>query len=71
MGYEQHVAYSSSLRAQLTAAHRSIILAIKEAYWRRPEYRDTVICDLSYRAVLDKAIRSVEEFEVYMKATAA
>jgi hypothetical protein len=31
MGYEQHAAYSSSLRAQLTAAHRSIILVIKEA----------------------------------------
>src|SRR5262249_41518216 len=34
-GYERHAAYSADMREKLTAESRSIILAIKDAYWRR------------------------------------
>lgn len=61
--YEQHAAYSSVMSERLTAETRSTILAIKEAYWRRPEYRDTVTSDLIYRAVLENGVRDVSDFE--------
>ncbi|HXI25344.1 MAG TPA: hypothetical protein VNG71_15880 [Pyrinomonadaceae bacterium] len=61
--YERHENYSSGMRQRLSAETRLAILEIKEAYWRRPEYRDTITSDLIYRAVLDHAVRSVEQFE--------
>jgi hypothetical protein len=60
--FDQHAAYSSNLRARLTPEQRSSILEIKEAYWRRPEYRDTITSDLIYRAVLDNGVRSISDF---------
>ena len=65
-GYEQHAAYSSSLREKLTIENRSVILAIKEVYWRRPEYRDTVTSDMIYRAVLDNGVRTIRDFERFI-----
>lgn len=70
-GYEQHADYSSGLREKLTTGNKAIILAIKEAYWRRPEYRDTVTSDLIYRAVLDHGVRTVSDFERFVKGSAA
>jgi hypothetical protein len=66
-GYERHAAYSSTMRDKLTRESRSIMLAIKEAYWRRPEYRDTVTSDMIYRAVLDHGVRTVSDFERSIK----
>lgn len=66
-GYEQHAAYVAKMKARLTPQTTSAILAIKEAYWRRPEYRDTVTSDMIYRAVLDEGIGSAEEFERLLK----
>lgn len=70
-GYDQHAAYSASMCARLTTEGRLIILAIKEAYWRQPEYRDTVISDLIYRAVLDHKVRTMSDFECFVKESAA
>ncbi|MBD0373184.1 MAG: hypothetical protein ICV60_20255 [Pyrinomonadaceae bacterium] len=62
-GYEQHAAYVAKMKERLTPESASAIIAIKEAYWRRPEYRDTITSDMIYRAVLDEGIRSAEDFE--------
>src|SRR5205807_1672232 len=62
--YEQHERYSAEMRRRLTAETRSMILEIKEAYWRRREYRDTITGDLIYRAVLDHGVCSVADFEL-------
>jgi hypothetical protein len=62
-GYEEHRAYSSRLRDLLTPKSRSIILAIKEAYWQRREYRDSITGDMIYRAVLDNGVTTVAGFE--------
>jgi hypothetical protein len=66
VSYDQHASYSAGMRARLTAETRSIILLIKEAYWRRQEYRDTVTSDLIYRAVLDHDVRDVSGFEHFL-----
>jgi len=64
--YEQHEAYSTSMRERLTTENRSDILAIKEAYWQRPEYRDTVTSAMIYRAVLDHSVRTIRDFERFV-----
>jgi hypothetical protein len=70
-GYKQHAAYSAGMGERVTAEARSIILAIKEEYWRRVEYRDTVTSDMIYRAVLDNSVRSISDFECFVKESAA
>jgi hypothetical protein len=64
--YDQHANYSARMRAQLTTENRSAILRIKEAYWRRTEYRDIVTGDLIYRAVFDNGARTVDDFELFL-----
>src|SRR5689334_13171051 len=64
-GYQQHAAYSASLRERLTPETRSAILAIKEAFWQQPSYRDTITSDLIYRAVLDRGIRAICDFKQF------
>jgi hypothetical protein len=64
--FDEHSEYCSDLSARLTPQTRSMILKIKEAYWQRCEYRDTITSDLIYRAVLDKGVRSVAEFEKFI-----
>jgi hypothetical protein len=71
VNYEQHANYCASMRDRLTMKNRPIILEIKEAYWRRPEYRDTVTSDLIYRAVLDNGVRTVGDFELFLAEGAA
>ena len=61
--YEQHASYSAKMNEKLTSESRAIILAIKEAYWRRPEYRDTVTSDQIYRAVLESGAQDLSDFE--------
>jgi len=65
-GYERHSKYCRDLRARLTPETRAAILNLKEAYWRRREYRDTITSDLIYRAVLDHDIRTVQDFETFV-----
>jgi hypothetical protein len=61
--YEQHADYSAKMNETLTAETRAIILAIKEAYWRRPEYRDSITSDQIYRAVLEKGVKDTSDFK--------
>lgn len=61
--FAEHLKYCADLNARLTPETRSAILAIKEAYWQRREYRDTITSDIIYRAVFDEAVRTVPEFE--------
>lgn len=68
IGYQQHAVYSASMRERLTAEARSIILTIKEAYWRRAEYRDSITSDMIYRAVLDNGIKNISEFEGFVSS---
>jgi hypothetical protein len=65
-GYEQHANYSADMCAKLITETRSAILEIKEAYWRRAEYRDTITSDLIYRAVLHNGVKSVLDFERFL-----
>ena len=58
------------MRERLTAENRSAIVGIKEAYWRRPEYRDTITSDLIYRAVLDNGVRTVDDFQHFVTGAA-
>jgi len=69
--YDEHASYSNSLRERLTTENRNVILMIKEAYWRRREYRDTVTSDMIYRAVLDKGVKNVSDFERTLKESGA
>jgi len=62
-GYEEHARYSAGMREQLSAETKSVILTIKESYWRRTEYRDTITSHMIYRAVLDGGVRTVADFE--------
>jgi hypothetical protein len=64
--YEQHTNYCVSMREKLSIENRSVILEIKEAYWRRPEYRDTVTSDLIYRAALDHGVTTIGDFERFI-----
>jgi len=36
---------------------------IKEPYWQRREYRDTITSDMIYRAVLQEGVRTIAQFE--------
>jgi len=70
-GYQQHATYSSVMREKLTSENRRIILTIKEAYWQQASYRDTITSDMIYRAVLDNEVRTVSDFERFVKESAA
>jgi hypothetical protein len=60
--YSAHRAYSAAMGRRLTTETRAAICAIKESYWRRAEYRDTVTSADIYRAVLDHGVRRLEDF---------
>ncbi|HKQ06927.1 MAG TPA: hypothetical protein VJ464_17490 [Blastocatellia bacterium] len=64
--YAEHANYSANMKGKLTVDARSAILEIKEAYWRRPEYRDTVTSDLIYRAVLERGVKNINDFERFL-----
>jgi hypothetical protein len=50
-----------NMRATLSSETKSAILRIKEHYWNRPEYRDTVTSDMIYRAVQTEGARTVAD----------
>jgi hypothetical protein len=66
-GFEHHADYCEALRQRLTPEHRSAILEIKEAYWRRVEYRDIITSDQIYRAVLDSDVRTLDGFQQFLE----
>jgi hypothetical protein len=64
--YNSHAAYSETMRQRLTNESRAAILLIKEAYWQRKEYRDTITSDMIYRAVLDEGVRTIAAFDALL-----
>lgn len=54
------------IKRQLTEEKKEIILEIKEAYYRKPEYKKSVTALDIYKAVLDSGVKSVEEFQKYL-----
>jgi hypothetical protein len=64
--YEEHLKYCEDLRVRLTPETRAAILKIKEAYWQRREFRNTITSDMIYRAVLDHDVRTVQGFESFV-----
>jgi hypothetical protein len=66
LSYERHATYAAVMNARLTSETRAIILLIKEAYWRRAEYRDTVTSNLIYEAVLGHGVTSLDDFERFL-----
>ena len=69
--YNEHAAYSSMMRDKLTPENRAIILTIKEAYWQRPEYRNTITSNMIYSAVLENGVENIIEFERFLTMSAA
>jgi hypothetical protein len=65
-GFDAHRYYAAAMTERLTAETRAAIAAIKDSYWRRAEYRDTVTSEQIYRAVLDSGVRGVDEFEHWL-----
>jgi hypothetical protein len=54
--------------AAMTEEHRLHILAIKDAVWDRPEYRDTMLSVHIYEAVLEHNVRDLESFLAWWQA---
>lgn len=52
--------------AQLTPRSRTVIMAIKAAYWADPRYRDTVTSAMIYDAVLTAGVSTPEQFERWL-----
>jgi hypothetical protein len=69
--YEQHENYSAGMRGRLTPDTRTTICEIKEEYWRRPEYRDTITGNMIYRAVMDNGVRTVADFQRFVRTAQA
>ncbi len=61
-GFEPIRKYGEALAARLTEHTRGIIVAIKAACWRHPEYRRGFTSADIYAAVLDRGVRDVEGF---------
>jgi hypothetical protein len=54
--------FGDDLSARLTDGNRAVILAIKTACWRHPQYRRGFTSADVYAAVLDRGVRDVQEF---------
>ena len=65
-GFDAHRDYTTAMNERLTTETRSAICAIKESYWQKAEYRNTVTSDYIYRAVLENNVRGVDEFKQWL-----
>ena len=54
--------FHDDLAARLNDTNRAVILAIKNACWRHPQYRRGFTSADVYSAVLDRGVRDVAEF---------
>jgi hypothetical protein len=55
----------AALRARLAGADRPAVLRVKDAVCRRPTYRRDVSSMDVYAAVIDHAVRTVEQFDAW------
>lgn len=65
--FRRHEAYCANMLIKPSMKQRASIIAIKNSYWKRPEYRDTVTSNMIYTAVLDHNVKTIDEFEEYLK----
>lgn len=63
----ERLAYSESLRRDLSASTRLSILKIKNEICRLPSYRKTITSKQVYDAVLSGSATSIEEFWSYLR----
>ena len=61
--------FGEDLSARLTDENRAVILAIKEACWRHPQYRRGFTSADVYAAVLDRGVRDVPGFWADLRET--
>lgn len=68
-GFEPTREFGDRLASRLTDENRRIILSIKEASWRHPEYRRGFTSSDIYAAVLDRGVRDIPGFWSHLKMT--
>jgi hypothetical protein len=61
--------YGDALSARLNETNRSVIMDIKAACWRHPEYRRGFTSGDVYAAVLDRGVRDVPGFWTDLRET--
>jgi hypothetical protein len=61
-GFDAVREFGEALAARLNDANRAVILEIKAACWRHPEYRRGFTSGDVYAAVLDRGVRDVPGF---------
>jgi hypothetical protein len=64
--FEATRAYGERIKQQLNEATRPVILELKAACWRHPEYRRRFTSSDIYTAVLDHGVASVEDFWTFL-----
>jgi hypothetical protein len=65
--FEATRAYGERIRARLSESARPIILQIKSACWRHPEYRRRFSSTDIYSAVLDHGVTDVDGFWAFLQ----
>ncbi|GAA3604220.1 hypothetical protein GCM10022236_02490 [Microlunatus ginsengisoli] len=68
--HQNVAAWHQQLRDSLTSQQRTDILNIKDVWHRRPDYPDTVSGFEIYTAVLDHGVRTPQQFQTWLAATA-
>jgi hypothetical protein len=68
-GFESARRFGETISSRLTEDHRAAILAIKSECWHHPQYRRRFSSADIYSAVLDRGVRSLDEFWSDLEAT--
>ena len=68
-GFEPTRKFGERLASRLTDENRKVIVSIKEASWRHPEYRRGFTSSDIYSAVLERGVRDVAGFWSDLKMT--
>ena len=66
-GYEAVRAHGERIQERLTDANRTVILQIKSACWRHPQYRREFSSGDIYNAVLDSGVVDADGFWKFLK----
>ncbi|HJP95428.1 MAG TPA: hypothetical protein VJ875_26000 [Pyrinomonadaceae bacterium] len=65
--FREKVLEGEALKSRLTEKNRLIILDLKGQLWDKPEYRDTITSQDIYAAVLDREVKTLDEFFRFIK----
>lgn len=66
-GYEAVRAHGERIQERLTDANRTVILQIKSACWRHPQYRREFSSGDIYSAVLDHDVANIDGFWKFLR----